>query len=130
MAYEPEISAKRDHLLVISHGEFDLAGGRRLFAELLREAHATGLSRILIDNRLLAKPLAATEKALLGLSLEGPYLDYLDRGGPPLRAAFLVLDGWLMPFRPLVDQLNAVGLEAQTFSDVAAMSEWLAISPA
>jgi hypothetical protein len=130
MTYEPEIIFKRDHLLVVSRGEFDLDAGSRLFSDLLREARATGLSRILVDNRLLASPLAATEKAVLGVSLEGAYLDYLSQGGPSLRVAFLVLENWLFPYRPLADHLNSIGLEAETFSDPEAMNEWLGVSQA
>ena len=128
MSFEAEILSKPDHLLVVPRGEFDLDGGRRFFSDLLREARATGHSRILVDNRQLARPLAATEKALLALSLEGPYLEYLDRGGSPLRAAFLVLEDWLLPFRPLADHLNTIGLETETFSDAAASSAWLGVA--
>lgn len=84
MAYEPEIIIDRDHLVVISRGEFDIDGGGRRSADLIREARASGLSWILADNRQLARPLA--------------------------------------------DPLNAIGLDAATFSDTDAVSEWLGVS--
>lgn len=128
MAYEPEIVAKPDHLLVLSHGEFDVEGGSRLFGDLLVAVRETGLSRIVVDNHGLERRVAATEKALLGFSVEGPYLNHLAAGGPPIRMAFLVPQNWLLPFRPLADHLNSIGLDTETFSDPDAMSEWLGVS--
>lgn len=125
MVYEPEIIAESDRLVVLSRGELDIEGGTRLFDELIRRAGETGLSRILIDNRELGKPLAATEKVILGFHLEGPYLDHLSRGGSPLRVAFLLPAEFFMPLRPLSDHLNSIGLAAEAFSDPHAANRWL-----
>ena len=74
------------------------------------------------------RPLAATEKALLSIGIEQFYRDYLERGGRSLRVGILVREAWLLPFRPFADGLNAIGLEAATFSDPAKLEQWLEVS--
>jgi hypothetical protein len=128
MLYHAEISARPDHLLIVSRGEFDVERGRALFTELIVRAKATDLVRIVADNRQLERPLASTEKVLFGASVESLYREYLLEGGRPLRVAFLVPEAWLLPYRPLADGLNSMGFEAESFADPERLAEWLGVS--
>jgi hypothetical protein len=127
MAYEPEIIERADHLRVVSRGDLEVDGGRLLFDALIQRVGRTGVTRILVDNRQARAPMAATEKAMLGIGVEEPYRRHLAAGGEPLRAAFLVPSDWLLPFRPLADLLNGMGLETATFSDENELRDWLGI---
>jgi hypothetical protein len=128
MSFEAEITPLQDHLLVVSRGSFDVEYARAVFADVVRRADEAGLDRILVDNRRLERPLAATEKVLLSVSVERTYRDHLDAGGRPLRVAILVPRAWLLPYRPFADGLNAMGFEAATFCEPAEVEAWLEVA--
>ena len=57
-----ELEPRPDHLLVYASGPFEGGRARSALGEVLREAQARGLARILIDARGLTTPVSVADR--------------------------------------------------------------------
>ncbi len=114
-------------VVVRGSGEFNIEDATKGFIELFTVARLADSSRILLDNRKLARGLFATEKNMFALELEKAYRSHLEFSGMPIKIALITQSERFHAYRPFEAMLNLAGIEAKTFDQPAELASWLYI---
>jgi hypothetical protein len=125
LALKATYRAQGDHLHVRLRGEFEPASARQIFAEALSECVRSGLHKVVCDARDTSRPLLASEKVLVGFSVEGDYRRYAQTAGEPIRLGMLLPPERISHYQPLREILEALGMGYAVFEDLDELTRWL-----